>query len=164
MVSHTRSASSDCFIIASNHAMTWRQTCYFLAATYALMGLIVLLCISLGVWLILPFAGLELLALTLCLHHVACRCNCREIITVDRQQVIVETHRRSRCLTHQAFPSDWAKVVLNSPHHRWYMSRLTIGSHGRDIEIGHGLIEAERIQLASVLSSRLRELNQLPTP
>lgn len=155
MVSKTRDLSGKCqFIIAANQSMTWRQTRLFLAATYALSGLILLVCLSLGLWPIIPFAGLELMALTYCLYLVACRNGTREIVTVNEQHVIVEKSRR-RVLERQTFPRYWVKVVLCAPPHRWYASRLTIGSHGRTIEVGRCLVEAERIELARELSGSI---------
>jgi len=150
------SASNHCqFVVRANQSMSWRQTLWFLYATYAVTGVIVIMCMYHGLWIVLPFSGLEMLVLTICLYVVSCRTSTYEVITVNQEQVIIETGRR-QVRERKVFPRYWAKVALTAPPHRWYASRLVIGSHGKKVEIGRYLIEQERIDLARALAQLLQ--------
>ncbi|OQW93821.1 MAG: hypothetical protein BWK79_09120 [Beggiatoa sp. IS2] len=157
MISATcASASNHCqFVIRANHSMSWKQTLWFLYATYTVTGAVVAMCIYYGLWMVLPFSGLEMLVLTICLYTVSRRTSTYEVITVNQEQVIIETGRR-RVQERKVFPRYWAKVALTSPPHRWYASRLIIGSHGKRVEIGRYLVEQERIDLARALAQLLQ--------
>jgi Integral membrane protein len=106
-----------------------------------------------GFWPILPFAGLELLALGAALHACAQRGTDCEVISIHDSTVEVERGRR-RPEWHYSFSRTWAHVVLERACSDWYPSRLLIRCKGREVEVGRFLNEQERIKLA-------RELTQL---
>ena len=111
-----------------------------------------------GLWLILPFAGLEFMALWYCFYLSFRQTEHCQVITIDGDSVKVESGRRRPEITEQ-FQRSWAQVRLAKSTHRWYPSRLTIRSHGREVEVGKFLSEEERIELAAELR---REIAPLP--
>jgi uncharacterized membrane protein len=68
---------------------------------------------------------------------------------------------RSNNERHQTLQRAWARVELESPMIRGYPSRLTLRSHGRAIELGGCLNEAERKHLARELDQALRPAYQI---
>ena len=138
------------FIVMPNRAMPWpRLVCIYgifagftlgIAAGFFARGFI----------LILPFAGLELLALGIALYVSARRGGIREVITVTNETVRVETGRSAPEQSHE-FRRPWSQVVLQRSWNNWYPSRLLIRSHGRSVEIGRFLNEGERNSLAGQL-------------
>jgi len=103
-----------------------------------------------GAWLILPFAGLEMLVLYLAFRHIDRHAADYESISIDGDEVRVEQfdagRRRSR-----SFSRHWAQVVVSGDG-----SRLALRSHGRELEIGRIMSDEQRLDLARALSRRLR--------
>jgi uncharacterized membrane protein len=107
-----------------------------------------------GFWLVLPFAGLELVAVGTGLYLVSRRCYECEVISIAGDAVQVEKgHNYPR--ERWTFARIWAHAVLERCPWEWYPSRLMIRSHGRSVEVGSFLNEEERRQLASELSRSL---------
>lgn len=103
-----------------------------------------------GAWLVLPFAGLELLAVGACLYRCAQRCAEREVISIDDGIVAVE-RGRYRPVQRFELPRHWAQVGLQRGAARGYPSRLLIRAHGKAVEVGSNLAENERRLLAHQL-------------
>lgn len=133
-----------------NKAMPWHQ----LVRLYCIIALfslgVAIGFFSQGLTLILPFAGLELIALGIVLYVSAWRGGVREVINIADDKVRIETGRDSAEQQHQ-FERAWVQVVLEQSWHNWYPSRLYLRSHGQQVEIGHFLNEQERQGLAKEL-------------
>lgn len=138
------------FVIRPNASMTWREA----GVVYAAFA-VVTLTIAAGfawaglVW-ILPFSGLELLALGWVFYICLRRGERQEVITIDDNTVRVERGLR-RCEESHEFQRGWIRVTLEAGAHHWYPARLLMGSHGRRVEVGEFLTEDEREGLATEL-------------
>jgi len=107
-----------------------------------------------GAWLILPFAGLEMLVLGVALYQVA-RGNTRwQAVSVGDDHIEITDHFPGG--GQQSFQRAWARVELKQPAIKGYPTGLTIGSHGRIKEIGRCLNEYEKKHLAHELRKVLR--------
>ena len=104
-----------------------------------------------GAWLILPFAGLEMLVLYLAFRYIERHAADYELIEIDGDRVKVERFEAG-CTRSQAFSRYWARVVVSEDG-----SRLALRSHGREFEIGRTLSDAQRLELAQALRRRLRD-------
>lgn len=104
--------------------------------------------------MILPFAGLELVALGACLYCCARHANCYEhIVLRDDDLIIVKGQHKEQ--ERYCFQRYWARVRIDRPRHAWYARRLKIVSHGRAVEVGRWLNEEERNALAQTLRGHL---------
>lgn len=144
------------FVIAPNQSMSWKG---LLLAFGAIAG--VTLAVGGFFWLrgftlVLPFSGLEALALGAALYVTAWRGGTREVITITDDSVSVETGRSKPEQRHD-FQRYWTKVILRRPWVAWYPSKLLLCSHGREIEVGRFLNEEERKGLAQVLRSAIHQ-------
>ena len=103
-----------------------------------------------GMWVILPFAGFEMLCLGVALYCCAHRLSRRETVIVDGDEVRVSSGhgKPERSCT---FQRAWAKVVLSPPRNRGAAWRLWIRSHGRQVEIGSCLSDADKRNLARAI-------------
>ncbi|HEY6515831.1 MAG TPA: DUF2244 domain-containing protein [Steroidobacteraceae bacterium] len=126
--------------------------CFTLAGALALLGM----------WPILPFAGLEMLLVGWALHASLARRYRSEIITLTDADVSVESHDRTEC-RRTVFQRHWAQVKLRCPASRLHPSRLTIESHGRQCELGSFLTEEERYGLALRLQRLIGRINESPS-
>jgi len=145
-------------VIRPNRSLSWRQSMTFLAAIAVPLLLISLVLAAKGFWPILPFAGLELMALFACIYlvsHAAQRC---EVVSISESLVRVEKGRdRGRCPDKGGpqqcveFARGWVRVELLKGSDHWYPRRLWIGASGRRVEVGGFLADEEKAELAAQL-------------
>lgn len=142
-------------ILQPNQSISWRATRHFYISLVFIIAVIASGLTALGFWLILPFAGLELLLLGSGLYIVARKGQQREVISLTSDEVFVE---RGHLQPEQQwkFLRVWATVILEQCPKQWYPSRLLIRSHGKGVEIGRFLNEEERHYLATELLRNLR--------
>ena len=110
---------------------------------------------SLGLWLVLPFAGLEIFLIGVVVGYTIRRSDDHEIILVTDDDVVV-TRREGSFTREVKFQKYWAQVRLEPGTTRTQPSRLKIGSHGRFIEIGRAIENEERKELSARLKQALR--------
>lgn len=108
---------------------------------------------ALGYWLVLPFAGAELVLLGFVLGYSMRRGRYREVVSVGADEIVIEKGL-GRAEFREVFPRHWSRVCLEPARLRGYPSTLSIVCHGRHCLLGDCLTETERVSLAS----RLREL------
>jgi uncharacterized membrane protein len=117
-----------------------------------------------GYWPVLPFAGLELLALGWAVYQVAQHGRRRQVITITADRIRIEKGRlHGRRNTgggpesSREFPRAWARVELVKPRRGWYPSRLLIGASGKAVPVGEFLTDEEREELKTRLQLVLVE-------
>ncbi len=161
MIDHFRpdDNSGSGFIVMPNRAMSWSAlvTIYLMITTVTLtVGVTFYL---LGYTLILPFSGLEVLALGIALYISAWRGGVQEVILFTDDSVLVERGHRQPEQRYE-FQRAWVNFVLERSWNSWYPSRLLLRSHGRQLEIGRFLNEQERQGLARLLCSAVNRDNE----
>jgi uncharacterized membrane protein len=104
---------------------------------------------SLGAWLILPFAGFEMLGLFLAFRYVDRHAADYERIVIAGDRVRVEQFEAGQAMSCE-FNRCWAKVVASPGG-----ARLALRSHGREVEIGRHANDDERLALARELGRRM---------
>ena len=117
--------------------------------------------VAMGAWLVLPFAGLEILIIGAGIYANARWAHRREVVELDGNDLRV--FRGGRVLTEvKRLPRHWTRVTLRQDPRGWYPSLLLLECHGHRIEVGKALVESERLKLAEDLRSELSfQLNPL---
>lgn len=109
-----------------------------------------------GLWLVLPFVGLELLAVGLAFFCYGRHAADYERIEVDADQVRIERHD-GRAVVTERLPAPWARVEVDAAAGGGRAPlRLYLAAHGARVEIGRHLAEARRGQLAQELRQALQ--------
>lgn len=108
-----------------------------------------------GAWLVLPFAGLEILILATGAICVGLRAENYESVLISRNFVHVTKFRRPR-VTVKSFAKHWICVQLCSGRTRHEPSRLVVGLSGQQEEIGSCLTEYSRKRLYRQLKDWLK--------
>ncbi len=152
-------ADAQRLVIRPNRSLSWRQSLIFLGAIAIPLAAISGVLAVQGFWLVLPFAGLEMLVLFACMYLVSRACRRCEVVSVGASEVTVEKGRdRGECgggpEQRITFPRSWVKVDLSGATDHWYPRRLWIGASGQRVEIGEFLVDEEKTELAA----RLRQL------
>ncbi len=130
-----------------NQAMPWHQLVWLYSITASFTITVALGFFFQGLTLILPFAGLELVALGAVLYVSAWCGGIREVNSVTGDKIRIEIGHGSPEQCHE-LKRVWAQVILERSWNNWYPSRLLIRSHGQQAEIGCFLNESERQGLA----------------
>ncbi len=159
------SASCDsngniCRVIAEpDRSLNPHQTLWFLASISFVVLSIALGFALIGAWLVLPFAGIELVALALALYLSQARGIARETVHIDAVEVAVSrvravlgADRREEPVAR--FPTAWLRVRRGAGR-GWYPRRLFIGASGRWVELGGFLTEEQRKRFGDEIEARL---------
>ena len=138
-------------LITRNSSLTRTQIKLIIGFFAIVLGTIATVFYIQGVWMVLPFAGLELLAVSAgfytCLRHK----HDFELIKVGNNQVEVKRQVANRKQSY-CFQIYWTKICLEMTK-GWYPSRLWVRSKGRHVELGQWLTDTERQQLATRLKN-----------
>ena len=78
-------------VLTPNHSANWRLIYLFLLASGGITLAIAVLWAALGAWLILPFAGLEIVLLSYFLWRVASQAHSQQTVHIQSHQVLVRT-------------------------------------------------------------------------
>lgn len=108
---------------------------------------------ALGAWLILPFAGIEVLVLYLAFRYVGRHAGDYEQLTIDGSTFSLEFFDAGK-LHRLEFNRFWARVDCDD------QQRLTVRSHGRAIEFGRHLTGRQRVALARRLKKYLGSIQE----
>jgi len=142
------------FVISPNRSLSWRGNQLFFAGMVVISFGIAGFFAAQGLWMMLPFAGLEMLLLGIALYRCCLRSGWREVVSIDEREVRIAVGRSTpeRACT---FQRCWARVILDKAAIKGYPSRLFIRSHGLQVEIGACLVDEERHSLAAALRDTL---------
>ncbi|MBW7902833.1 MAG: DUF2244 domain-containing protein [Rhodocyclaceae bacterium] len=126
--------------------------CLLLAAA-AVCGGIAAAFAAVGAWPVLPFAGVEIAVLWAALRHLRRHADDEERIDVGERQVVVSRRSGGRDERHE-FIRHWVRLRVDAQPGRGDC-RLFLRSHGREVEIGRLLTDAQKRALAGELGTRL---------
>lgn len=111
-----------------------------------------------GAWLVLPFAGLELLAIAYAFYFMHLHSADFESITISDDVVVVEKKDDKKIST-TVFQRYWAQVNVRKVVGGADVNGLFINSHGNEVEFGKKYINDEqRVLLAREIKQKLRSI------
>ena len=109
-----------------------------------------------GAWLILPFVGLEIVALAYAFYYTNSHESDYESITIEGDSLVVQRSVGQQ-LSQQVINPYWVKVVKHElPNGELH---LYLQSHGKEIEVGSYLTRKQRELLAKQLQQRTGMFN-----
>lgn len=116
---------------------------------------------NVGAWLVLPFAGMEVVLVIYAFHTVYKHSGDFESITIDDERVIVEK-KSCQKFNKTEFQRYWAQVsereVVSNIGFK-AKKGLFISSHGKEVEFGRDFItDGQRTLLARELRQKLRNI------
>ena len=149
-------------IARPNNSLSPDDSIKLLAAMASVAFLIAIGFASIGAWLVLPFAGLEILAFAYAFYTIYLHADDFESITIEEDRVVVEK-RNYKESTKTVFQRYWAQVnvrdVLAIKGSNGKCA-LFISSHGNEVEFGRNFISDEqRTLLARDLRQKLKNIN-----
>lgn len=150
---HVVSGNRQEWLSKRNCSLAPRQ----LAVIFALLATVSLIIASgfaaLGAWMILPFAGIEALALGTAFVVYARHAADYERIVLSRDCLLVETSRADRLSQEKCAPA-WIRVEYKGAR----QELIGLVTSGQRIEVGRFVPESERTDFAMQLRTQLRGL------
>lgn len=139
-------------VLRPNNSASW-QFNMMIVASLGFLGFCISTYFALqGLWLIFPFAGLEVGFLFICLY-LRMRANINtEVITFDKDTVVIERgfyHAEQSWKYHRV----WAKIFVKKPVTRGRPKQVFIRSHGKELELGSFLNKQDKELLIKDLRS-----------
>lgn len=137
-------------ILQPNASLSWKGNLYILVLFLVSFMLITGVFVILGTWMILPFAGLELLLLALCLYLVNKQSHSLQVITLSTEHVKIEKGYRSRQHV-WTFKRFFCRIYIKRSHHPWQNDEIQIGTHKQRVLVGEHLPLPEHSELIDIL-------------
>lgn len=146
-------------ILSPNMSVRWSDNVLFLYVVCSLAVLIGMSFSLLGMWLVLPFTGLEVLALIAVVYYVAHKCRRLEVIRVEDGCVQVE---QGSTEPHTSWRSDlfWSRLIVGPQERPWHPLRIYLRGRHDQIEIGAFLNEDDK----RILIQELRQFIAVVQP
>ena len=135
------------FVLSPNCSISWRELVIFYCLTCMIALAVGLFFTLQGMWLVLPFSGLEMLLLGIGLYVTSRKANRREVITLDPENTRIEkgVQRVDQCWE---FKTSWVRVIDERKGSRGDSRTLAIGMSGESVEVGSFLANSEKDALA----------------
>ncbi|MEQ8232143.1 MAG: DUF2244 domain-containing protein [Gammaproteobacteria bacterium] len=147
-------AATPTWVLSPTRSMTWPQAKRFLLLVAAVSAAIGGFFFALGMPLVLPFSGLEALAVTAAFYVVLREGERREVIRLDGDLLVIERGLR-RLEERIEFNRFWVRVALEPAGSRLHPRRLVLRAHGQQLELGRFLTDGERESFARTLINAL---------
>jgi len=141
-------------VLRPNASFDYSRLRVLLGAMALVMGAIGISFAAVGLWLVLPFSGMEWVLLAVCFVLSLRKTQVQEVITIDPATVRLEVGRVRPERTYE-FQRPWVRLKMTRSPHRGHPSRLAFLLRGEEVEVGGFLIESERVELARELRNLL---------
>lgn len=149
-------SSGGVWLLRPTRSMTWPEAKRFIALVTAMCATIGGSFAYVGLWMVMPFCGIEALAVAAAFYLVLREGERRELVRIEGDKLVIETGARELEQRHE-FNCLWVRVNLSRPPYRHHPTRLFVGTHGRAVELGRFLTDGERDTLSRSLINALKK-------
>jgi uncharacterized membrane protein len=144
-------------LLRPNQSTDWKTSLIFIS-------IIAFTCLAIGIGfafagatMILPFAGLEVIFVGVCVYLVMKQTYKQEVITLTQETLKIEKGEGKIDQVWEYFRM-WSFVSVERPQHPWYPAHIVVTSKGERVPIGDFLNEDEKEELVSNLERIIQEL------
>jgi uncharacterized membrane protein len=152
---HIQQLQQECtrVVVKANQSMSWRAN-VLLALSLGVVCLgIAGVMASQGFWMIIPFAGAEVLFVLFCLYSTVRRLGQQEVITIEPQEILLEWGYREP-ETSVNLPRHWSKLNYRCSDNEFETGDLSLSAYGKRYSLGNSLGRDEK----RTLYTKLRQL------
>ncbi|WP_143066557.1 DUF2244 domain-containing protein [Marinobacter segnicrescens] len=139
--------------LTPNRSISWPGLVRVWLGLAVVTGCVVIGWTLAGVWLVIPFAGLELTAVGAGLWYTARKCARQEVITFGATEVVLEKGHQRREQQWQ-WPRTSVTILLDPEPHPWMREQVWLCSRGEEIPLADFLNPRESRELVTVLQSQ----------
>lgn len=139
-------------VLIPNRSINWSILVRFYMLICVVSFSIAILFTYFGFWVVLPFYGLEMLLLGVALYITCRKIYRQEVINITNENIKVEKGA-DKVENSWIFDKHWVQITLENKGSIRKILCLTIGSHGKRIEVGSFLTDDEKESLAIELNN-----------
>lgn len=107
-----------------------------------------------GLWMVIPFAGLEIIFIVVCLYLTLKRLSRKEVITVNDDAIKLEWGYNTPDITVN-LPRRWSTLSYRCTDNLFEVGDLSVSAHGKRYALGKCLNREEKKTLYVELQSAL---------
>ncbi|MFT7300338.1 MAG: putative membrane protein [Porticoccus sp.] len=141
-------------VLTPNQSLSWQGNMWVIVVFSMATILFALPIALLGGWVVIPFAVLQILALTYGLYSTFKKLNHREVITLQDGQLFL--HRGSNKVDASwVFSTSSVKILIEEQDHPVTPPDINLVAEGHCYNLGVFLNKADRLELADTLKNHL---------
>jgi len=130
-------------VLKPNNSASWQFNMIIVGYLAFILFIVSSYFAMLGLWLVFPFAGMEVILLITCIY-LRLRANFTiEVLTIDEDTVLIERGHNQPVKSWQ-YQRFWTKVFVKDPAVRGHPKKIYIRSHGKDLEVGSFLNNSDK--------------------
>lgn len=137
-------------LMSPNRSMSWQGNVRILASLFALSGLIISAMLYVGAWPVVPFAGLELIAVTAALYYTALRCRQQEVLIIESDALRLEKGIY-KLESQWELPRRYTRLVMTEPAHPWTPPALHLRHRETEVPLAPFLNVDDNARLVQAL-------------
>lgn len=130
-------------IVTANQSMSWKANLWLAASLGVVCMGIAIAMATFGLWMVIPFAGLEIIFIIGCLYYTLKRLSRQEVITVKSDAITIEWGYRSPDVTVN-LPRQWSRLRYRCKDSEFEVGELSLSAHGRSYALGRCLNKKEK--------------------
>jgi len=137
--------------LVPHRSMSWQDNKKVIALLgITCLGIAIVFTVVLDAWLILPFAGLEALAVAIGLYYASWRISYRDIITVARSTIRIDkgVYRPRKSWT---FNRHTVRLEVSDSKHDWESKTVELHSDEAQVQVGKFLSKSDIEKLITLL-------------
>lgn len=141
-------------IVTANQSMSWKANLYLAASLgFISMGVAIAMA-TFGLWMVIPFAGLEVIFIVVCLYLTLKRLSRQEVITVNNDAITLEWgYNRPDVVVN--LPRRWSRLSYQCKDSVFEVGELSLLAHGKRYPLGKCLNREEKKALHGELQAAL---------
>ena len=155
MVYQENNQNDEVIVAEPNRSASWQANKLVLIVMCCLSGVIAAGFALVGAWPILPFAGLEMLALGSTLYYVCWKLRYRHVVILEDKKVLIQKgHYHSR--HYWCFDRDSTSIQVTTQPHPWDAPQISLCNRGEQVSLGEFLSKEDAGKLLHLLRQRFR--------
>lgn len=143
-------------IVKANQSMSWRANLYLAASLGVICMGVALAMAAFGLWMVIPFAGAEIILIVVCLYLTLKRLSRKEVITLNNEAIRLEWGYNQPDVTVN-LPRRFSQLSYCCPDNIFEVGDLSVSAHGKRYALGSCLNREEKKELYTELQSALSD-------
>lgn len=140
-------------VLTPNRSLSWHGNVRIWIGLFVVSAIIATGFTLAGAWIIIPFAGLELLALACGIYVTSRACQRQEVLMIGEDDIHLEKGIK-RKQAEWTLPRRYARLRIHAPHHPFAPAKLFFSHRDTQIAVGEFLNIEDTEKLIGLLESR----------
>lgn len=151
---YTKSNQVTRLVLTPNRSLDWQGNVQIILATAILLTIISVPIVLMGGWVIIPFALIQLIALTMGLYLTLKKLSYHEVLTLKDGKLSLE-RGGNKLVTCSIFPKSSVRILVEEHECPMDAPDIDLVAEGHCYALGNFLNRADRFKLEKILKNQL---------